>query len=122
MSKPNGELMTQQVLPPWVMKMRQAAMDAISENDIKAIVQAQVERAKKGDANALKFIFDQVLGGAELKGATFVQNVYQGDGERPDKPTAARPGSAEKIEVMRRRVESRNGACVGGDGGAVDLS
>jgi len=41
-------------------------------------VKKQVERAKAGDAGAIKFVFDQVLGGP-LKGAQFVQNNFHGD-------------------------------------------
>jgi hypothetical protein len=108
-------------LPPWMAKMRSAAQRAISEADVEAMVQAQVKKAKEGDDKALSFIFNQVLGGSQIKGATFIQNNY-GNDERPDKPTAARPGTADKVDLMRRRVASGNGAFVEGDGGKVDLS
>src|SRR5690349_8466779 len=94
--KKNGDgaiTMSGEVLPPWVAKMREAAMNSITEADIKEIVQAQVKRAKEGNAAALKFVFEQVLGGAQLQGATFVQNNYAAEAAaRPDKPTDAAPG------------------------------
>ena len=98
----------EKALPEWLMMMRRAATDSINEADIREIVRRQVERAKDGDKNAIKFVFDQVLGGAAMKGATFVQNIYRGDDAagRPDRPTKARPGSDAKVEKMRRRVEA----------------
>ncbi len=94
-------------VPPWIDKMRRAAMDAITDADIKAIVQKQVEKAKEGDPNALKFVFDQVLGGAQLKGATFVQtNHHYGEDAQPDKPTHALPGTKPKIAAMAARAAS----------------
>lgn len=91
-------------LPPWMAKLRTAVSDLVTEQDVKEIVQAQVTRAKAGDASAIKFVFDQLLGGAALKGATFVQNNYQDSKPAPTKPTAARPGSADKVDVMARRA------------------
>jgi hypothetical protein len=58
--------------------MRAAAQAGITEDDVKEIVANQVARAKTGDQAALKFVFEQVLGGNELKGATFVQHNYHG--------------------------------------------
>ena len=94
---------TGDALPPWVVKMRQAAQSVIQPSDIEAIVRKQVDKAKEGDPAALKFVFEQVLGGAALKGATFVQNNFTSE-SRPDKPTPARPRSGEKIDVMSRRA------------------
>lgn len=76
--KNESEIITRDggALPAWVQKMRSAAQAAITEQDIREIVAKQVERAKQGDEKAMKFVFDQVLGGAAMKGATFVQNNY----------------------------------------------
>jgi hypothetical protein len=63
-------------MPAWMQQMRQAAVNAVKAEDITAIVEAQVKKAKEGDRDARNFIFDQVLGGAGMKGATFVQNNY----------------------------------------------
>lgn len=94
-------------LPPWMAKMRQAMADLVKEDDIKEIVQKQIERAKAGDQNAIKFVFGQLLGGEAFKGATFIQNNNYGEGGgAPAAPTAALPGSVEKLEKIRRRVEA----------------
>lgn len=92
------------MVPPWVMAMRNAAQKHLTERDVEDIVKGQVDRAKKGDRGAIRFVFDQLMGGAAFKGATFVQNNNYGD-LNPSTPTTARPGSAKKIELMRRRVE-----------------
>jgi hypothetical protein len=63
---------------------------------------------------------DQVLGGAQLKGATFIQNNYPTEA-RPDQPAKARPGSKEKLEIMRRRVDAGLEPCSEGDDAGGDL-
>ncbi len=90
-------------IPEWMKKMRDAAQACIGENDIKEIVENQVKRAKEGDQHAIKFVFDQVLGGAAFKGATFVQNnnTYGFD---PEKPTPAKPGTVDRLTVMAARA------------------
>lgn len=99
------------------------AQQALTESDVTAIVRSQVEKAKQGDTKALQFVFDQLLGGNELKGATFIQNNYgTGDTGRPDKPTQARPGSREKVELMAERMASGNGCFHPDDGSDVDLT
>lgn len=116
MSKSNNKnAMVQAMLPRWLQMMRDAAMGAISKEDVKEIVTNQVKRAKAGDQNAIRFVFDQVLGGAQLKGATFIQNVYEG-GERPDRPTKARPGTGKKLDTMARRASAGLPLCSGDDG------
>lgn len=42
--------------------LRQAIFDAISEQDVKAIITRQVELAKKGDQASLQFVMRYVLG------------------------------------------------------------
>jgi hypothetical protein len=86
--QPDGGPGNLQAVPQWVATMRQAAQEVISAEDVKAIVQNQVEKAKSGDQAAIKFVFDQILGGP-LKGATFVQNVYHNDS--PDQTGEAAP-------------------------------
>lgn len=110
-----------EALPPWLLAMRQAAMDAIKPDDIKEIVANQVKKAKDGDPAALKFVFDQVLGGAQLKGATFIQNVYQGEGGDPNAPSDAVPGTKKKLDLIAKRVASGNGAFNKRDREDVDL-
>lgn len=43
-------------------QLRQAVFDAISEDDVAAIVKKQVEKAKKGDDKSLQFVMRYVLG------------------------------------------------------------
>ena len=110
----------EECLPPWMQAMRALARSEVQEGDIKEIVQSQIKRAKDGDQKAIKFVFEQLLGGAELKGATFIQNNYHG-GESPERPTKAKPGSKAKIDVIARRIAGGNGAFHPEDGHEVDL-
>lgn len=91
-------------LPPWLAMMRQAAMGGVTQADVTEIVQKQVEMAKRGDRQALKFVFDEVLGGKQLQGMTLIQNNYADNKGRPDVPTSAVPGSSDKLDVMQRRA------------------
>lgn len=90
-----------QALPAWMIQMREAAQKAITVEDIQAIMQNQVQRAKEGDAAAIKFVFDQVLGGKGFQGNVVQNNFY---GTHPDEPVQARPGSRDKIAAMQARV------------------
>jgi len=96
------------MVPSWVMNLRSAAMNLLTQKDVEAIVKAQIARAKEGDRNAIKFVFDQLLGGSSVRGATFIQNIYQG--EDPGKPTKALPGTLDKIARMRRRLAAGRSA------------
>jgi hypothetical protein len=107
-------------LPPWMAGMRKAAMESITEADVKQIMQAQVELAKKGNAGALKFVTEFVLGGSALKGATFIQNNTYG-GDPPEKPTEAKPGTNGKLLKMQRRAAARMPLTDPEDGPDVDL-
>lgn len=66
------------VVPPWIQEMRDVVAKSISTEDVKAMIEAQVKKAKEGDERALKFVFEYVLGGMDLRGATFVQKNYSG--------------------------------------------
>lgn len=78
-------------------KLRAAVYNGISEQDVKQVVAALVQKAKKGDRTALKFLFEHVLGSG-LK--TAVQNNYIV--ERPA-PAAA---NGRDLQGMRRRAQS----------------
>jgi hypothetical protein len=73
------------VVPPWIQSMRDAIAASVTPDDIKAMVQAQVKKAKDGDERATRFVLEHVLGGMDLKGATFIQKNYYG-GKPPAKP------------------------------------
>jgi hypothetical protein len=93
-------------LPPWLAAMRAAVQEAITPEDIKAMVKAQVEKAKAGDPAAMKIVFDQFLGGAALKGATFIQKnvTVHKVADQPDSQST--PGSEERIRTMSRRASA----------------
>jgi hypothetical protein len=108
-------------LPPWLRAMREAAMDAVSTSDVTEMVKCQVEKAKKGDRQALQFVFDKILGGDQLKGATFVQQNFYGEDD-PTKPTPARPGTNGKLVKMQARAAAGMPLCDKDDGPSnVDL-
>jgi hypothetical protein len=115
-------------LPPWMQAIRDGMAGAIKADDLKAIMQKQVEKALDGDVPAAKFVFDQAHKLSSTQGMTVIQNNYYGDdsGPRPDKPTRAIPGSDEKAETMRRRLEAGEPLTraddAGGDEDDVDLT
>jgi len=114
-AKRDGEEIIEQVVPGWVATMRTAAMKVVTEKDVTEIVQAQVKAAKNGNKDAIRFVFEQILGGGHLKGATFIQNNYNG-ADLPGKPTGARPGSAEKLAKLRQRAQAGAPVFLPGDG------
>jgi len=99
--------------------MREMSQKHLTEDVVESIVVGQIERAKKGDRNAIRFVFDQLMGGQALKGATFVQNNYApGSADPPDAPLPAK-GPA-RIEAMRRRAEQRRPLIEPGDDPDLD--
>lgn len=52
------------MLGPQAQAMRAAALEAITIDDITAIIKKQVEKAKAGDQSAAKFVLDYATGGA----------------------------------------------------------
>lgn len=99
-------------MPSWVLKMREAAQAAITEADLIDIVKMQVALAKKGNPAALKFVFDQVLGGAALKGATFVQQNFSDAAAEPrrlvDSTEKLSPTElGAKVKLDRHAVEDK---------------
>ncbi|MEP0846043.1 MAG: hypothetical protein HRF50_04380 [Phycisphaerae bacterium] len=110
------------VMPPWMAAMRKAAMGAISEQDVQAIVRAQIEAAKQGDRHAIKFVFDYILGGNTMKGGTFVQNNFYGrPDDDPAAPTDQVPGTNGKLRTMQRRKEAGLPLCDPRDRANVNL-
>ena len=96
----------EQMVPPWIQRMREMSQKHLTEDVVEQIVTAQIDRAKKGDRNAINFVFNQLMGGQALKGAKFTQINYGGEsGERPGK--ALPPKGPARIEAMRRRAEQR---------------
>lgn len=108
------ETKCEQMVPLWIQRMRDVAAKHLTTALIDEIVVNQINAAKKGDKNAIKFVFDQLMGGQALKGATFIQNNY-GDqsGELPGKPLP--PKGPARIAAMRRRVEQHLSVAEPGD-------
>jgi len=101
---PNGlDVKCQQMVPPWLQRMRDIASKHLTEDVVDAIVTNQIEAAKKGDRNAIKFVFSQLMGGAALKGASFTQNNYTIN-RSPAKPLPPK-GSSARIEALRKLAE-----------------
>lgn len=46
----------------WQAQMRSVVANSISEDDVKAIIAAQVKKAKEGSESAAKFVLTHVLG------------------------------------------------------------
>lgn len=106
----------EQMVPPWIQRMRDVAAKHLTVDVIDSIVKSQIEMAKKGDKNAIKFVFDQLMGGQAVKGATFVQNNYGAEfGEAAAKPALARPGSTDKLTIMQRRAANGQSLTQPGD-------
>ena len=49
-------------LGPMVAKLRSCLLNSVSEADMRAIVAALVEKAKRGDVSAASLLFDRCLG------------------------------------------------------------
>lgn len=96
--------------PSWLTELRRAAADALKPEDVKAIIQHQIDAAKKGDRGAIKFVMEQLLGGAALKGATFVQNIYEG--REPPRDAAPR---GEQVEPVQYEIPERKPQCKPGE-------
>ena len=85
----------------WMQKLRAAMFDAVKEAEIKEICEGLVKRAKEGDAQATRMLFEYVLGGS--RGPQVVtQNNYTI--RAPKKRTKALPGETQKLTVLQKRA------------------
>jgi hypothetical protein len=90
-------------VPAWQAKLKSAAFDAISESDVSEIVKAMVAKAKTGDANAVKMVFELLL---NPKPNTAIQNnVFVPPSPPPAAISNSRPGSSAKILELQARAE-----------------
>jgi hypothetical protein len=96
-------------VPAWIDSLREAMFDAIKEEDIRQMMQTIVEKAKAGDAQSQKMVFEYVLGGGVKKIVNNNLIVPPAEAEPPPAPipTRALPRSPEKLDVLAQRV--RNG-------------
>lgn len=90
-------------VPAWQAQLKAAAFDAISESDVQDIVKAMVAKAKTGDANAVKMVFELLL---NPKPTTAIQNnVFVPPAPPPATISHSRPGSSAKILELQARAE-----------------
>jgi hypothetical protein len=61
-------------LPPWMADLRQAIAESVTSEDMRAMIKAQVDKAKKGDARACQFVLNYMLGGT--KPVQLIQNNF----------------------------------------------
>lgn len=127
MARLDKELATEsrceQMVPVWIKRMRDVAQKHLTQDVVDSIVKNQIEAAKRGDRNAINFVFNQLMGGQALKGATFIQNNYGEEfSDSPNKPTKALPGSNKKLKTMQQRADAGLPLCQEEDGPEVDLS
>lgn len=108
--------------PTWLAAAREAMNDVLGAEAWTDMIRAQVDKARKGDADALKTVAD-LAGLTAMKSATFVQNNthhehYHGSGkalappdplldENPD-PVARRLAESreERMRRLRREVDA----------------
>ena len=98
-------------LPAWIKQMRAAVRESVSDEDLQAIIQAQVDKAKEGDQKAAKFVLDQLGQLASLKGVKIEQHNHHyhaggeagesdGEAQTDESPPACK---SERVERMRAR-------------------
>jgi hypothetical protein len=88
-------------VPAWQAQLKAAAFDAISESDVQDIVKAMVAKAKTGDANAVKMVFELLLNPK----TTAIQNNVFVPAPPPGAISNNRPGSSAKILELQARAE-----------------
>lgn len=94
-------------LPPWMLAIQTALRDSMQPKHLKAIMDAQIQKALDGDEKAARFCFDQATKIASVKGLTIVQNNFYGASSAPNGKTQALPGTDEKLQVMQERLARR---------------
>ena len=99
-----------EILPPWIAALRGVAARVVRPEDLEEIVRSQLKKAKDGDRHAIQFVFGQLANAACPKGMTLIQNNFiEGHNGKRAKalgPVKAPPGSKEKVEAMRLRVQA----------------
>jgi len=106
MSGRNGDAMTAGAVGQWMVKLRTALFEAVTEDDIREIAEGLVKRAKEGDLQATRMLFSYVLGGSSVnvKQALIVQQHGGTLEPLPAPPTKALPGTGEKFDVLAKRA------------------
>ena len=90
-----------------VQQLRTAILDAVTPDDVKAIVAGLIEAAKSGDVAAAKLLLDRCLG--KVVAADNVPFNLDGDDhlhrflqQHPDQPELARAKAAVAVEIVDR--------------------
>lgn len=89
-------------VPAWQDQLRRAMFDSVKESDITEIVANMVKRAKDGDSQACRMVFEYVMGGNKAPQSVTQNNVLVD--ARDVEPTTHRPGTRGKLDVMARRA------------------
>ena len=107
LSEIGGQLAEEQT---YQSKLRQAVFDAVSESDVKDIVEGIVEKAKAGDEKATKMVFDYVLGSSQPVSLTqnnYHEHHHSNDGDGPPSTPPLKPGespSVDRLDALQRRA------------------
>ena len=94
-------------LPPWLKSLREGMASALQGDDLKEIMQAQVQKAKDGDMKAAQFVMAQAhkMVAAEQKRVTVIQNNFYDTpaDERPDAPIEPEDDRQKRLRKLAAR-------------------
>lgn len=101
----------------WQAELRQAAFNSVNAGDVAEIVKAIVAKAKHGDPQSCKMVFEYLLGGkgGAATPAIAVNNVQMNYGGPAAGDIAALPIRQAKLDRLRDRAS--NGEALFHDGG-----
>lgn len=86
LSKSNGEARKLASLPPWMESLRAAVDAELKGDDLQGIVRAFVDKAKKGDERAARFVIEYLMGGKFAPTEVTIHNHFGGSAEAEEKP------------------------------------
>ena len=105
--RPSATVEQVMALPPWLAAMRSAMAEAVTPEDLKAVIVTQVRKAKEGDTKAAKFVTDQahqLLQAEQRRPITITQTNHYHGGVQLDAPAAAEPADPRSLELAAGRV------------------
>jgi hypothetical protein len=94
----------------WQSRKRAIVLDTVDEQEVRDVLVAVLEKAKKGDLQAARLILAYAVGSPPSR-----------EPNDPG-PTAAPAGSKAKLDVLAHRYAKGLPLHKNGDGGKVDLS
>lgn len=86
--QPNVITTQQGQFPPWMQALRHAVDQNVTADDLDGIVKAFVEKAKKGDEKAARFVIDYLMGGKLAPQQVTINNHFQTDPDRKPSPVS----------------------------------